>query len=55
MNAYAERRVKTIRAECTDRMLIAGQRHLHAVLQEYVQHYNSGRAHRSLDLRAPHD
>jgi transposase InsO family protein len=55
MNAYAERWVKTIRAECTDRMLIASQRHLHAVLQEYVQHYNAGRAHRSLDLRAPND
>ena len=55
MNAYAERWVKTIRAECTDRMLIASQRHLHTVLQEYVQHYNAGRAHRSLDLPSPHD
>jgi transposase InsO family protein len=55
MNAYAERWVRTVRAECTDRMLIAGQRHLQAVLQEYVKHYNAGRAHRSLDLRAPDD
>ena len=55
MNAYAEHWIKTIRAECTDRMLIAGQRHLRAVLEEYTHHYNAGRAHRSLDLRAPDD
>lgn len=35
-NAYAERWVRTIRDECTGRMLIAGPRHLRAVLDEYV-------------------
>lgn len=54
-NAFAERWVLTARTECTDRMLIAGERHLRVVLQEYAIHYNSGRAHRSLDLRAPDD
>ncbi len=33
-NAYAERWVHTVRSEVTDRMLIAWQRHLHAVLDE---------------------
>ncbi len=40
-NAYAERWVRTARAECTDRMLIAGPRHLHAVLDEYAAHSTS--------------
>ena len=34
-NAYAERWVRTARAEVTDRMLIAGQRHLLAVMADY--------------------
>jgi len=33
-NAYSERWVRTARSECTDRMLIAGPRHLRAVLDE---------------------
>jgi transposase InsO family protein len=52
-NAYAERWVRTVRAECTDRMLIAGPRHLRAVLDEYVAHYNRHRPHRARDLRPP--
>jgi putative transposase len=55
MNAYAERVVRTIRAACTDRMLIIGQRHLQRALTEYIEHYNAGRAHRALNLRAPAD
>jgi hypothetical protein len=57
MNAYAERFVRTVRAECTDRMLIVGERHLHAVLSEYIVHYNSGRSHQGhgMGLHAPDD
>ncbi|MEU8080746.1 integrase core domain-containing protein [Catellatospora citrea] len=52
-NAYAERWVRTLRSELTDRMLIFGQRHLRQVLTEYVRHYNEKRPHRGLDLSPP--
>ena len=54
-NAYAESWVRTARAEVTDRMLIAGPRHLRAVLDEYVAHYNHHRPHRARNLRPPDD
>ncbi len=52
-NGYAERFVRTIRAELADRMLIFGQRHLRHVLAEYASHYNQQRPHRSQGLRPP--
>ncbi|MEY9860819.1 transposase InsO family protein [Catenulispora sp. GAS73] len=55
MNAYAERFVLTARTECTDRMLILGERHLRTVLDRYTRHYNTARPHRALKLRAPAD
>ena len=55
-NAYSERWVRTARSECTDRMLIAGPRHLRTVLDEYAAHYNQRRPHRARNLRPPdHD
>ena len=52
-NAFAERWVRTIRAECLDRILILGHRHLEHVLRLYRRHYNEHRPHRALQLLPP--
>ncbi len=52
-NAYAERWVATVRAECLDWTLVQGRRHLVQILRSYVRHYNQQRPHRGLALAVP--
>jgi putative transposase len=52
-NAFAERCIETLRADCLDWTLILGPRHLDRVLRTYVEHYNQKRPHRGLQLLAP--
>jgi putative transposase len=52
-NAYAERWVRTTRADCLDRILIIGRRHVERVVRVYVRHYNEHRPHRALGLVPP--
>jgi hypothetical protein len=52
-NAFAERFVRTARAECLDWALIRTERHLDRVLREFVEHYNHQRPHRGAHLEAP--
>jgi len=52
-NAFAERFVRTARAECLDWMLIRSERHAERVLRDFVTHYNHERPHRGIDLESP--
>jgi transposase InsO family protein len=42
-----------VRAECIDRMLTYGERHLRSVLNEYIDHYNGHRPHQARGQRPP--
>jgi transposase InsO family protein len=52
-NGIAERFVRTVRSECLDWLLILNAQHLAHTVKVFVDHYNSCRPHRSLDLLPP--
>jgi putative transposase len=52
-NAYAERWVRTVRAECLDWLLVLGRVHLEQVLRVHAEHDNADRPHRALRLEPP--
>ena len=52
-NAVAERVIGTLRRECLDHVIPLDERHLHAILAEFVVYYNRDRPHRTLRLETP--
>lgn len=52
-NAFAERWVRTVRAEILDWTLVFSRRHLDRLLARYASHYNSHRPHRGIALSCP--
>jgi hypothetical protein len=52
-NAFAERWVHSVREECLDQILVLTENHLHVVLKEYAQFYNSDRPHQGLGQHFP--
>ena len=53
-NPIAERVLGTLRRECLDHMIILNEKHLHSVLNEYINgYYNVSRTHMSLEKDSP--
>ena len=52
-NPYAERVIGSILRECLDHVIVLNERHLRAVLDEYLRYYHEARPHLSLDRNAP--
>ena len=52
-NAYCERFLGSVRRECLDHVLVFGARHLHRVIGEYVQYFNTQRPHQGLGQHTP--
>jgi len=52
-NAFCERLIVTMGRECLDWMIVLFERHIRAVVQEWVTHYHCGRPHASLGSGIP--
>ena len=53
MNATCERFLGSVRRECLDHVIVLSERHLLAVLAEYVRYFNHARPHQGLSQNSP--
>ena len=53
LNAFAERFVRSIKAECLSRMIFFGQASLQHALRQFMMHYHAERNHQGLENRIP--
>ena len=53
LNAYAERFVRSIKTDCTHRLIFLGERSLRYAIDEYMDHYHEERPHQGIGNRPP--
>jgi putative transposase len=53
MNAFAERFVRTVKEECTSRLLFLNQRQVEYALSEFLAHYHAERCHQGFPENVP--
>ena len=53
LNPYSEAWVRAIKAECLNKMILFGEKHVRFVVEQYVEHHNTERPHKGLDYCRP--
>ena len=53
LDAYAERLVLSIKSECLNKIIFAGEKSLHRAIKSYIEHYHTERNHQGLDNCIP--
>jgi len=53
LNPYGEAWVRAIKAECINKMILFGEKHVRFVVEQYVEHHNLERPHKGLDYCRP--
>ncbi|MBW8699778.1 hypothetical protein MBT84_09250 [Streptomyces sp. MBT84] len=54
-NPHAERFIRSVRDEYTNRLLISDRGHAERVLHDYARHFNAHRPHQGRNQLAPRD
>jgi transposase InsO family protein len=53
MNAFAERFVRTVKEECTSRLVFLNQRQVEYALSQFLAHYHAERCHQGFPENVP--